>query len=63
MLLPWADVTLAVLLGGAVSLSTSANAVGPLSDPFSACMLLAPAMLLASGGACRKVCAPFVHLH
>ena len=57
MLLPWADDTLAALLGGAASLSTSASAVGPLSDPFSACMLLALAMLLASGDACgESVC-------
>ena len=59
MLLPWADDTLAALLGGAASLRTSANAVGPLSDPFSACMLLVLAMLLVSAGACMKVYAPF----
>ena len=62
-IIPWADDTLAALLGGAASLSTSANAVGPLSDPFSACMLLALAMLLASGDPCSNVSAPFGNLH
>ena len=61
-IVPWADDTLAAL-GGAASLSTSANAVGPLSDPFSACMLLALAMLLASGDPCSNVSAPFGNLH